>query len=82
MNMPRYWTPSLEGIHFKFFSSLQVVCLGCKEAKMDVDLCSFILAPNVRDKGLRTINLAHLRWLLDLSKNSVILLIQKFKHES
>jgi hypothetical protein len=62
MNMPRYWTPSLEGIHFKLYSFLQVVCLGCKEAKMDADLCSFIiLAPNVRDKGLRTINLAHLR---------------------
>jgi hypothetical protein len=39
---------------------------------MDADLCSFILAPNVRDKGSRTTNLAHLRWLLDPSKNSVI----------
>jgi hypothetical protein len=49
---------------------------------MDADLCSFILAPNVRDKGLRTINLAHLRLLLDPSKNSVISSIQKFSHKS
>jgi hypothetical protein len=49
---------------------------------MDADLCSFILAPNVRDKGLRTIKLTHLRLMLVPLKNSVISCIQKFNHKS
>lgn len=49
---------------------------------MDANLCSFILAHNIRDKGLRTIKLTHLKLLLVPSKNSVISWIQKFNHES